>query len=73
MQDLRKKSGLKVGELVDVYYNTTDGGVEEALLNLFDRKKTFVNQVQKSLEVEVDFEIQGQVEGKTVWVGMNKI
>ena len=50
-----------------------DERLENALLNLFDRKKTFVSQISKSLEVEVDFEIQGQVEGKTVWVGMNKI
>jgi isoleucyl-tRNA synthetase len=73
VQDLRKKSGLKVGELVDVYYNTADEGVEDALLNLFDRKKTFVSQIQKSLEVEADFEIQSQVEGKAVWLGMVKI
>jgi isoleucyl-tRNA synthetase len=73
VQDLRKKSGMKVGELVDVYYNTADDRLENALLNLFDRKKTFVNQIQKSLEVEVDFEIQAVVEGKAIWIGMIKI
>jgi isoleucyl-tRNA synthetase len=73
IQDLRKKSGLRVGELVDVYYNTQDEKLEEALLKLVDRKKTFVSQISKSLEVEVDFEIQSQIEGKTVWLGMIKI
>lgn len=73
VQDLRKKSGLKVGELVDVYYNTTDERLEDALLNLLDRKKTFVSQVQKSFEVEVDFEIQGEVEGQAVWLGIIKV
>ena len=73
MQDLRKKSGLKVGELVDVYYNTQDQNLEEILINKLDRKKTFVSQISKSLEVEVDFEIQSQVENKAVWVGMVKI
>jgi hypothetical protein len=73
IQDLRKKSGLKVGELVDVYYNTTDEQLEDALLSLVDRKKTFVNQISKSLEVEVDFEIQSVVDGKAVWFGMVKI
>jgi isoleucyl-tRNA synthetase len=73
IQDLRKKSGLKVGELVDVYYNTTDEALEDALLTLVDRKKTFVSQISKSLEVEVDFEIQSVVEGKAVWLGMVKI
>ncbi len=73
LQDLRKKSGLQVGELVDVYYNTQSPEIEHALLNLLDRKKTFVSQISKSLEVEVDFETQGVVEGEGVWIGMVKI
>ncbi len=73
VQDLRKKSGLKVGDLVDVYYNTTHEQIEQALIEFFDRKKTFVSQIKKSFEVEVDFETQGEVEGKAVWLGMTKI
>ena len=73
VQDLRKKSGLKVGELVDLYYNTLDEGLEDSLLKMVDRKKTFVSQVNKSFEVEVDFEIQTEVEGKAIWFGMIKI
>ncbi len=73
VQDLRKKSGLKVGELVDLYYNTQSTEAEDALLGLIDRKKTFVNQISKSFEVEVDFESQGQVDGQAVWLGMIKI
>ena len=73
VQDLRKKSGLKVGELVDVYYNTQDESLEDVLLGLLDRKKTFVSQISKSLEVEVDFEIQTEVDKKAVWLGMVKI
>ncbi len=73
VQDLRKKSGLKVGELVDVYYNTQDEKLELALVELFDRKKTFVSQIQKSLEVEVDFEVQTKVDGNAIWLGMAKI
>jgi hypothetical protein len=73
IQDLRKKSKLKVGELVDVYYNTQDVNLENALLNIFDRKKTFVSQISKSLEVEADFETQSVVEGKAIWIGMVKI
>jgi isoleucyl-tRNA synthetase len=73
VQDLRKKSGLKVGELVDLYYNTQSEEIEDILLSMLDRKKTFVSQVSKSLEVEVDFETQGEVEGKAVWLGMIKI
>jgi len=73
VQDLRKKSGLKVGELVDLYYNTQDANLEQALLKLLDRKKTFVSQISKSLEIEVDFEAQGEVNGSAVWLGVIKI
>jgi hypothetical protein len=73
VQDLRKKSGLKVGDLVDLYYNTQDLGLEDVLLKLFDRKKTFVSQISKSLEIEVDFETQGLADGKAVWLGIIKI
>ncbi len=72
IQDLRKKSGLKVGELVDLYYNTQDDKLEDALLNLLDRKKTFVSQISKSYEIEADFETQAEVGGKPVWLGMIK-
>ena len=37
------------------------------------RKKTFVNQVNKSLEVDVDFETQAEVDGKAIWLGVIKI
>ena len=73
IQDLRKKSGLKVGELADVYYNTQDGNLEDVLLKMFDRKKTFVSQISKSLEVEVDFEAQAEIDGNAVWLGIVKI
>ncbi len=73
VQDLRKKSGLKVGDLVDLYYNTQDSQLEEILLSNLDRKKTFVSQISKNLEVEVDYEIQGQVNGKALWLGVVRI
>ncbi len=70
IQDLRKKSGLKIGEIVDVYYNTTDASLGEIMVNLVDRKKTFINQIKTSLEVEADYETQGLVEGKAIWLGL---
>jgi len=73
VQDLRKKSGLKVGELVDLYYNTQDEALASALVELLDRKKTFVNQVKMSLEVEVDYEAQAEVDKKAVWLGIIKV
>ena len=72
VQDLRKKSGFKVGELVDLYYNTQDEALEKVISSMIDRKKTFVNQVSKSLEIEVDFEIQAEIKGKPIWLGVVK-
>jgi isoleucyl-tRNA synthetase len=73
VQDLRKKSKLKPGELVDIYYNTQNNEVENILLSQLDRKKTFVNQISKNLEVEADFETQGEVDGKAIWVGIVRV
>lgn len=72
-QDLRKKSGLNVGELVDLYYNTSDSDLEAALVDKFDRKKTFVVQIKKELEVEPDYEVQFEIDSKTIWLGIIKV
>ncbi len=73
IQDLRKKSGLQIGELVDLYYTTQDEELSEIITTLIDRKKTFVNQVKTSLEVEADFEAQATVDGKPIWLGVVRI
>jgi valyl-tRNA synthetase len=72
VQDLRKKSGMKVGELVDLYYNIDSPELETVLLSIFDRKKTYVSQISKSLEVEPDYESQSQIDGGKVWMGIVK-
>ncbi len=73
VQDLRKKSGLQIGELVDLYYTTTDAELTDVITNMIDRKKTFVNQVKTSLEIEADFETQATVSDKLIWLGLVKI
>lgn len=73
VQDLRKKSGLKIGELVDLYYTTQDDELAEIANTLLDRKKTFINQIKTSLEVEADYETQATVDGKPIWLGLLKI
>ena len=73
VQDLRKAGGLKPGELINLYYNCQDAEIERILLTAVDRKKTFVNQIEKVLEVEPDFEIQTQIEGKAIWLGLVKV
>lgn len=73
IQDLRKKSGLTVGDEVDLYYNTTDTDLEKVLLGLVDRKKTSINTIAQSLEVEADNEAQAIIDSKPIWVGIVKI
>lgn len=72
IQDLRKKSGLNVGEVVDVYYNTQNEQLIHALTTLVDRKKTFVGEIAHNLEIEADFETQAEVDGKAIWLGLLK-
>jgi len=73
VQDLRKKNGLKVGDLIDLYYNTSAISLEMALVNKFDRKKTYVVQVKKELEVEPEIEAQLLIEDKAIWLGIQKV
>lgn len=73
VQDLRKKFGLQVGDLIDLYYNTGNPELERALIEHFDRKKTFTAQIKKELEVEADYEAQVKIEDKTIWLGIVKI
>ncbi len=58
VQDMRKKSGLKVGEVVNLTYDTDDGELTVAF-DLFDRKKTYVKEIQKGPGGE-EFEIDGK-------------
>ncbi len=73
VQDLRKKFGLNVGDLIDLYYNTSDATLEMALVDKFDRKKTGVVQVKKEVEVEPDAEAQVKIEDKAIWLGITKV
>ncbi len=61
VQDMRKKSGLKVGEMVNLAYDTSDEELAKAM-DLFDRKKTFVKEVSaKNLENEEPVSLDGKV------------
>jgi isoleucyl-tRNA synthetase len=58
VQDMRKKSGLKVGEVVNLTYHTNDGELIEAF-ELFDTKKTYINEILQEPGGE-DVEIDGK-------------
>lgn len=71
IQDLRKKSGLKVGEMAVLYYNIPDKSLVDILLQKVDRDKTFLSGIEHNLEVEVDFEAQVKVGDVVVWLGLS--
>jgi hypothetical protein len=73
IQDLRKRSGLQVGEWVELYYNTSESSLETILLELVDRDKTYVQSITQSLEVETEDEAQVELDGKPLWLGLVRV
>jgi isoleucyl-tRNA synthetase len=59
VQDMRKKQGLKVGESVNLSYDTEDAELIKAF-ELFDKKKTFVAEIKTDAESGEDLEIDGK-------------
>lgn len=67
VQDIRKKSGLKVGEMVNLSYDTDDEELRKAL-DLFDKKKTFVATIK---QVKTDSMQELEVDGKVIRLALN--
>jgi isoleucyl-tRNA synthetase len=60
VQEMRKKSGLKVGESVNLSYDTSDEELRQAMA-LFDRKKTYIgNILETKTEGMEEFELDGK-------------
>ncbi|HYE22555.1 MAG TPA: class I tRNA ligase family protein [Verrucomicrobiae bacterium] len=68
VQDIRKKKGLKVGETVNLSYDTVSKEIESAW-DIFDRKKTFVDKINRE-KVEGMQEVV--VEGQSVLLGISR-
>jgi isoleucyl-tRNA synthetase len=68
VQEMRKKAGLKVGELVNLSYDTSDEELRLAI-GLLDRKKTFLKDIsaQSSGQMEAM-----QVDGKAISLSLAK-
>ena len=58
VQDMRKKTGLKVGETVNLTYDTSDEELKAAFA-LFDTKKTYIKGIQREKGGE-EYEIDGK-------------
>ncbi len=70
IQDLRKKSGLSIGEEIILYYNIPSPDLVRILQEQVDTKKTFISGIEQSLEVEADNEIQIEIAEQPVWLGI---
>ena len=57
IQQLRKESGLKIGQMADLSYETDSDMIEKALTQV-DRKKTYLKEIKKG-KAEKDFEVDG--------------
>jgi hypothetical protein len=70
VQELRKASGLKVGQMVRLYYETTSQEVYEAF-EYFDQNKAYITRIIGARE-RADFEKEIEAGGNKVWFGLKK-
>lgn len=66
VQDMRKKSGLKVGEAVNLTYDTNDGELIDAF-SLVDTKKTYIRNISQGPGGE-----EVEIEGKKLKISLAK-
>jgi isoleucyl-tRNA synthetase len=65
IQELRKKRGLKVGEMASLVYETEDPDIKKAL-QAFNREKTYIGSVSEGLPALGDGEEEIFLDGKKV-------
>ncbi len=68
VQDKRKSTGLKVGEMVKLSYDTDDKDVTEAM-GIFDKKKTFVAEIKAEKIAGME---PVEIDGKSVGLSIQK-
>lgn len=68
VQVLRKNSGLKVGQMVEFYYETGSPEVYNAL-EYFDQAKTYVNKIVGS-RTNTSISQELKINGYAVWIGL---
>ena len=66
IQGLRKKQGLKVGEMATLIYATDDVDLKKAM-GLFNREKTYVSKVEEGAATE-----EFMLDGKKISLALNK-
>ena len=71
VQVFRRESGLKVGQIVDFYYETQSRDIYDAF-EYFDAEKTFVGRVVGARQ-KADFEKEIKIGVETIWLGLKKV
>ncbi len=66
VQDMRKKSGLQVGEQADLSYDTDDDELKAAF-ELFDTKKTYIGKISREKGGEIV-----EIDGKKAAIALKK-
>ncbi|MDP3741608.1 MAG: isoleucine--tRNA ligase [bacterium] len=72
IQQFRKESGLKIGEIVDLYYETKSANIKRALENM-DRKKTYIQSIEYGISNIVQNTKYGIQYTKTMEVGGERV
>ena len=70
VQNLRKASGLQVGDSVVLYYETDNRNIYDAF-EYFNQAKTGVSQIIGE-RMAVDFESTISIAGSTLWLGIKR-
>ena len=71
MQDLRKRSGFRVGERVVLYYETASQSIYDAFA-YFDQAKTYTDSMIGARHA-ADCQIETAVEGEKLWIGLKRL
>lgn len=71
IQDLRKASGLRIGELVELYYETGSAKIRSAMKQI-DEDKIYVSEIKSKKQAGVDFEKELTLEKVVLWLGLKR-
>ena len=70
INQFRKESGLKIGETVDLYYQTSSDIMRSAFAKV-DYKKIYSALVSETKEkLKMDHEKEIEIEGEKIWIGL---
>ena len=69
VQEMRKKAGLKPGELIEVFYDTADTELQKAMA-MFNMKKAYVEKIGQRADSNLE---PHELEEKKIGIGIRKV